>query len=68
MSDGMGREPAYLSSHATNRYFIPNWGNVTLLHCYIYDFNTHIETLKYMTSPTNQSIGTVGDEKAIGQS
>ena len=27
MSDGMGREPAYLSSHATNRYFIPNWGN-----------------------------------------
>lgn len=42
--------------------------NVTLLHCYIYDFSTHIETLKYMTSPTNQSIGTVGDEKAIGQS
>ena len=27
MSDGMGREFAYLSSHATNRYFIPNWGN-----------------------------------------
>ncbi len=26
MSDGMGREPAYLSSHAINRYFIPNWG------------------------------------------
>ena len=26
MSDGMGRELAYLSSHATNRYFIPNWG------------------------------------------
>ena len=24
MSDGMGRELAYLSSHATNRYFIPN--------------------------------------------
>ena len=32
MSDGMGREPAYLSSHATNRYFIPNWGNI----CFIY--------------------------------
>ena len=31
MSDGMGREPAYLSSHATNRYFIPNWGKM-LLH------------------------------------
>ena len=29
MSDGMGREPAYLSSHATNRYFIPNWGQDT---------------------------------------
>jgi len=28
MSDGMGREPAYLSSHATNRYFIPNWGMI----------------------------------------
>ena len=27
MSDGMRRELAYLSSHATNRYFIPNWGN-----------------------------------------
>ena len=32
MSDGMGREPAYLSSHATNRYFIPNWGKFTK-HC-----------------------------------
>ena len=32
------------------------------------DLPAHIETLKYMTSPTNQSIGTVGDEKAIGQS
>ena len=28
MSDGMGRELAYLSSHATNRYFIPNWGKI----------------------------------------
>lgn len=27
MSDGMRRELAYLSSHATNRYFIPNWGS-----------------------------------------
>ena len=31
MSDGMRRELAYLSSHATNRYFIPNWGNFTCL-------------------------------------
>ena len=30
MSDGMGREPAYLSSHATNRYFIPNWGTTCI--------------------------------------
>ena len=28
MSDGMGRELAYLSSHATNRFFIPNWGSI----------------------------------------
>ena len=27
MSDGMRRELMYLSSYATNRYFIPNWGN-----------------------------------------
>ena len=27
MSDGMRRELVYLSSYATNRYFIPNWGN-----------------------------------------
>ena len=31
MSDGMGRELAYLSSHATNRYFIPNWGRYCVL-------------------------------------
>ena len=30
MSDGMGREFTYLSSHATNRYFIPNWGRVRM--------------------------------------
>ena len=28
MSDGMRREFTYLSSHATNRYFIPNWGMI----------------------------------------
>ena len=31
MSDGMGREFTYLSSHATNRYFIPNWGIYTII-------------------------------------
>ena len=34
MSDGMRRELAYLSSHATNRYFIPNWGKVTTFIIY----------------------------------
>ena len=28
MSDGMRRELVYLSSYATNRYFIPNWGTL----------------------------------------
>ena len=40
MSDGMGRELAYLSSHATNRYFIPNWGNVSSTISKIEDSNT----------------------------
>ena len=31
MSDGMGRELVYLSSYATNRYFIPNWGKKYLV-------------------------------------
>ena len=31
VSDGMGREFTYLSSHATNRYFIPNWGCILKL-------------------------------------
>ena len=39
MSDGMGREPAYLSSHATNRYFIPNWGMIKPTDCSLSVFN-----------------------------
>ena len=39
MSDAMGRALAYLSSHATNRYFIPNWG--------IYYKNLSNKTIKY---------------------
>ena len=31
MSDGMRRELMYLSSYATNRYFIPNWGIIISL-------------------------------------
>ena len=30
MADGMGRALTYLSSHTTNRYLIPNWGNGVL--------------------------------------
>ena len=34
MSDGMRRELVYLSSYATNRYFIPNCGyNFKILSC-----------------------------------
>ena len=40
MSDGMGREFMYLSSHATNRYFIPNWG----ISCYfIFTYTTELD-------------------------
>ena len=38
MPDGMGREFAYLSSHATNRYFIPNWGPYDRIHEYMYPY------------------------------
>ena len=36
MSDGMGRALAYLSSHATNRFFIPNWGIIVELYSVVY--------------------------------
>ena len=53
MSDGMGRELAYLSSHATNRYFIPNWGitkfNLTKLH---HKNGISYVLLHYLTPPT----------------
>ena len=35
----MRRELVYLSSHATNHYFIPNWGNDFI---YIQNGNTKI--------------------------
>ena len=44
MSDGMGREPAYLSSHATNRYFIPNWGNSILFIFIFLDVTANMTT------------------------
>ena len=45
MSDGMRRELAYLSSHATNRYFIPNWGKVTNIIWKQTDFFRHINEM-----------------------
>ena len=39
MSDGMRRELVYLSSYATNRYFIPNWGR------YVYAHNKNLKNI-----------------------
>ena len=50
MSDGMGREFMYLSSHATNRYFIPNWGSLLkdiFTHGYLYFCKTKITQSDY---------------------
>ena len=44
MSDGMGREFTYLSSHATNRYFIPNWG----LNSKIKQFRAQLRGVVYL--------------------
>ena len=43
MSDGMRRELVYLSSHATNRYFIPNWGR--FLHFCVFQHKPNHITL-----------------------
>ena len=45
MSDGMRRELVYLSSHATNRYFIPNWGKADDVTLY-YHFKFLITALR----------------------
>ena len=44
MSDGMRRELVYLSSYATNRYFIPNWGIYRTEHA-----KSHISSDLYIT-------------------
>ena len=44
MSDGMERELAYMSSHATNRYFIPNWGIV--YDCKKAKYDDYVEAFK----------------------
>ena len=44
MSDGMRRELMYLSSYATNRYFIPNWGNISMRSLQNKSLNVHLAT------------------------
>ena len=64
MSDGMGREPAYLSSHATNRYFIPNWGsyfNAQGAKAAIPGINKKDVENIYIFSPDNESVIKFGE-------
>ena len=53
----MGREFTYLSSHATNRYFIPNWG----IYYSITDTDNNDETVRFYTVDGKQ----LGAAKAI---
>ena len=59
MSDGMGREPAYLSSHATNRYFIPNWGIFTGVPDLIYNTYLRGRQRKYGTYDVGKPVQVV---------
>ena len=61
MSDGMGRELAYLSSHATNRYFIPNWG---IYYKIISATNISI-SFSNNFAPDNSTYRTIGDEFSL---
>ena len=60
MSDGMGREFTYLSSHATNRYFIPNWGilfGLLLVGWHGRDpVTSQTSNFRLQTSPLNPSV------------
>ena len=69
MSDGMGRELAYLSSHATNRYFIPNWGNTsfheTNFFCIVPYLLSHFSMYIRDLGPTNRDAPRHLTEKSI---
>ena len=76
MSDGMGREPTYLSSHATNRYFIPNWGrNVSesiqklITDTLAFDKNVKLNSLFYKGDEERVTVccnmETLGEHKAL---
>ena len=57
MSDGMRRELVYLSSYATNRYFIPNWGKYINAHYTNKDINVHYTNqIHYTPHHTNKNI------------
>ena len=64
MSDGMGREFTYLSSHATNRYFIPNWGidyqNTNDPVLFWFDINLGYGSLKNSDVKIREKSGDVG--------
>ena len=57
MSDGMGREPTYLSSHVTNRYFIPNWGK--------YIFSANVRKKPAVCSKFRESTKAIGNIKSV---
>ena len=54
MSDGMGREFAYLSSHAPNRYFIPNWGQISREYSFV-KLNARLEGTENLLSARAKS-------------
>ena len=53
MSDGMGRELVYLSSYATNRYFIPNWGNYLIKNFGFYPIEHSQVSVKHNLPSSN---------------
>lgn len=55
MSDGMGREFTYLSSHATNRYIIPNWGIIMTKNIIIEPIGKSSEVISFTIIPTVNS-------------
>ena len=70
MSDDMGREFVYLPSHATNRFFIPNWGKkyiecladaFLLEPCNRYD----VKGRKYIGTPLKYYFSDLGIRNAL---
>ena len=69
MSDGMGREFANLSSHANNRYFIPNWGKKYSSEVQTLSLGAFVTALKAANEKVRTLTATRKDErmaKAVG--